>query len=205
MTTANNDNFMKNANNIVNQNIKSAFVQREVYAQVNEMVQYILNKSHEDNDAPFSWDDVENLYSFPEWSGSVLGEDLFFEGGTQYDKDTFLENFDRLIEETENLLECEEISEATYERNIKLIEEAKEEFEQATEDSEQREIYEYWLVSGWLCEKLAEKGECVIRDHNIWCRGTTGQAILLDYVISQICYDMKILEGMENTWENWAK
>jgi hypothetical protein len=49
-----------------------------------------------------------------------------------------------------------------------------------------KEIYEWWLVSNWLCEKLAEEGESVIPHENIWGRTTTGQAILLDGVITRI-------------------
>lgn len=51
---------------------------------------------------------------------------------------------------------------------------------------EAKEIYEYWIVSNWLIEKLADKGEAIIRHENIWCRTTTGQAILLDSVIREI-------------------
>ena len=34
----------------------------------------------------------------------------------------------------------------------------------------------------------------------VWGRATTGQAILLDGVISEICSDMEILEGQANEW-----
>lgn len=191
---------MKNDfNSIKNQDIKSKFVGREVYTNVNQMVDYILNKSNEDDNAPFSWDDVENLYAYPEWSSTVIGEDLYFGGGSEDDKSEFLENFDRLIEESERLLNDGKISDATHERNVQLIEDARKEVEDL--EQEQAEIFEWWAVSGWLCEKLAEKGACVIKDHNLWGRTTTGQAILLDHVISQICEDMKILEGQENEWK----
>ena len=44
-----------------NQRIKGKFVGREVMASVNDMVEYILGQYDYDN-APFSWDDVENYY-----------------------------------------------------------------------------------------------------------------------------------------------
>lgn len=52
------------------------------------------------------------------------------------------------------------------------------------------EIYEHWIVSGWLAEKLAERGERVgeLAGLKIWGRGCTGQAIKLDRVICDI-YD----------------
>ena len=189
---------MNNQNSIANQDIKSKFVGREVFANVNSMVEYILNKSAEDREAPFSIDDVENFYSFPEWSKTVVGETLSFDGGTENDKTEFEANFDRLIEESEARLETGEISDLTHERNVELIEEAREEFNDL--ESDPQDVYEWWIVSGWLCENLKEQGEVVISDQNIWGRCTTGQAILLDGVISRICEDLQILEGQSNEW-----
>lgn len=49
------------------------------------------------------------------------------------------------------------------------------------------EIYEYWAISGWLSDKLKERGEVVIDSYpDIWGRQTTGQAICLDGVIRNI-------------------
>jgi hypothetical protein len=58
-------------------------------------------------------------------------------------------------------------------------------------DPDQNEIYEHWIVSGWLANRLEERGEVIERDFyglTIWGRAGTGQAILLDYVICSI-YD----------------
>lgn len=193
---------LKNANNTVNQDIKSQFVAKHVYCNVNSMVEYIINKSFEDSaNTPFSYEDIINFYTYPEWSTKVSGEELNFEGGSDEDKQTFIENFDRLINESQELLDNEEISEATHERNVKLIEEARQDFEDNTIDNEQQEIFEYWKVSDYLAEKLTEKGACIIESESIWGRTTTGQAILLDYVISQICAEMEILQGQANSWE----
>jgi hypothetical protein len=55
------------------------------------------------------------------------------------------------------------------------------------------EVFEHWLVSRWLADKLEAKGEKVIRDFfnmNIWCRCCTGQAISMDYAIQQIAEDL---------------
>ena len=64
----------------------------------------------------------------------------------------------------------------------------------------QVEIFEWWAVSDWLAAKLIEVGECVIEGNSIWGRSTTGQAILLDGVITRICADMGILDGQINSW-----
>jgi len=45
----------------VNQRIKDKFIQREVFANVNTMVEYIIGKGYEDPEAPFSMDDIINL------------------------------------------------------------------------------------------------------------------------------------------------
>lgn len=66
------------------------------------------------------------------------------------------------------------------------------------------EVFEWWAVSDWFGEKLKEKGEVVIDSiwgKTYWGRCTTGQAICLDGVIFDIAYDMRILKGMEYSWE----
>lgn len=57
----------------------------------------------------------------------------------------------------------------------------------------QREIYEHWIVSDWLADKLAENGEKVDTDFaglTVWARTTTGQAISMDSVIQKIVADL---------------
>jgi hypothetical protein len=105
---------------------------------VNSLVEYIIQKGFEDSNAPFTIDDIENIY----------------------------------IEDEE------------------------------TGESEMQEVFQWFIVSDYLAEKLKEKGEPIINDENIWGRGTCGQAILLDYVITEICAEMKILENQENSWAN---
>lgn len=53
----------------------------------------------------------------------------------------------------------------------------------------QWEVYEHWIVSSWLADKLEAHGEKVDRDFaglTIWARTTTGQAIAMDSVIERI-------------------
>lgn len=53
-----------------------------------------------------------------------------------------------------------------------------------------QEIFEWWVCSSWLIEKLRAMGEPVLdTDYGTWWgRTTTGQAISLDYAIEKI-YD----------------
>lgn len=57
-------------------------------------------------------------------------------------------------------------------------------------DPYQWEVYEHWIVSEWLADKLEAEGERIDRDFAglcIWGRTTTGQAINMDSVIRRIC------------------
>lgn len=72
------------------------------------------------------------------------------------------------------------------------------------ETDEYAEVFEWWAVSDWLGEKLAEKDEVIIDNiwgKTYWGRCTTGQAIYIDGVIFDIAYDMEILKGMKHSWE----
>ena len=55
-------------------------------------------------------------------------------------------------------------------------------------DYEYTEALEYWAVSSWLAEKLAEKGESIaeVCGLTVWGRCTSGQAISIDSVIEAI-------------------
>lgn len=63
------------------------------------------------------------------------------------------------------------------------------------ETDEYQEIYEYWIVSEWLAEKLEQEGEPIIKsDFGIWWgRTCTGQSIILDSVIEKIYTDLQRL------------
>lgn len=62
------------------------------------------------------------------------------------------------------------------------------------EPTEYDEVYEHWIVSTWLADKLEERGEAIEKDFyglTIWGRSCTGQAILLDRVIREIYQDLQ--------------
>lgn len=50
------------------------------------------------------------------------------------------------------------------------------------DEGESQEVLEWWLVSSWSADKLAEMGEVVLRWQNCewWGRTCSGQAIALD-------------------------
>lgn len=69
-------------------------------------------------------------------------------------------------------------------------------------DAEYPEVYEWYAVSPLLAERLKARHEIVIvsKDKTLWGRQTTGQSVILDYVIQQIALDQQILDGQEYSW-----
>lgn len=151
----------------VDQEKAGQFVAREVYGNINAMVEYILRQ--EDSEAPFTHDDIENMFRFPEYYGTYAN----FPGGTE---EELTEEIERL-EGLQNDYEIEDSEWHEIQGEIDDLEHLEE---------EPQEIFEWWLVSGHLAEKLRDKGEPVIMDENIWGRTSTGQAILLDSIINEI-------------------
>lgn len=79
---------------------------------------------------------------------------------------------------------------------------AQEACEEARIDPQEREIYEHWIVDSWFAKRLEEHGEKIGKVHGltVWGRPTTGQAILLDYVIAEIAAKQGILQGQKYDW-----
>lgn len=59
------------ANSIKNQEIKREFVKNNVIANVTQIVEYILKTSADNEDAPFCYDDLENLYHYEDADGNT--------------------------------------------------------------------------------------------------------------------------------------
>jgi hypothetical protein len=194
-----------NTNSIKNQGIKGNFVSREVYCNVNDIVEYILSK--DDKEAPFTWDDVENLYALPEYCGKYIN----FSSITEDQREEYIKEAEEEKEKKEEILndlhDKEELTEKEDQEVTRLeaeIEEIEEEIEEVRElETEPQEVFEWWIVSPNLYYKLQKRGEPVIKSYGqcYWGRTTTGQAILLDSVISEICQEMGILEGQPNEWK----
>ncbi len=68
-------------------------------------------------------------------------------------------------------------------------------FESAEENGliDYPEVYEFWLVSKWLLQKLKDRGEIIVEYKNKeewWGRQATGQAVDMDSVIVDIAFDI---------------
>lgn len=175
---------ISDGNSSVNQRIKDKFVRQHVYCDVHLMVEYILSKY--DGDAPFTLDDIKNYWYYPEHYGKYAN----FDGGGQ---DALDEEIKRLVDLQGEMLETDrEHLIDDVQIDIDVLDDLEQEYQ---------EVFEWWVVSDFLCKKLEALGHPVISDHSIWGRCSTGQAIFLDGAITKICSDMDILEGQENSWE----
>ncbi len=194
-------------NSCVNQDIKGQFIGREVYCCASTMVNELIRANTLDSELGF------DLWSYLESYGTYEGEEL-----TESERDEKIEELEEKIEDieyivdyydpaidfgyTEEQLKDIEIKQDKGNSLIEKLEAIIEEL-QGMDFDEYPEVYEYWLVSDHLGRKLKAHGQVIISDYNcsIWGRQTSGQAILLDYVISQICDEMEILDGQKFSWK----
>jgi len=168
-----------NFNSSTNQDIKRKFVDREVIYCVSTLVA----------DLAANWD------QFPEYADDLLGA---FYGNPDFHEAAGSEGWEQYIDKYG--VECWQHEDGmTWAGNAENL---CMEFDIDFHDF-QPEIFEHWIVSDYLADKLEEHGHKVLRDFfgmTVWCRPTTGQAILLDVVISEICAEMEILEGQKYSW-----
>jgi hypothetical protein len=168
---------MKDYNSTVNQEIKGKFVGREVVQNCSQLITHLLQTMH-DGAMHDYYDELTNL-----------GYSLDYETAAENEGWEFNEDLNLWVNEDE---------EETYET-------AEDVCDGENIDPEYIEPYEFWIVSDYLGDKLKEKEQIVeeVFGLTIWGRCTTGQAILLDHVISQICDDLEILEGQKNDWSKY--
>lgn len=156
-----------NVNSVKNQQIKHDFVYREVYACISDMAEYLFDY---DGDGYASFDEFEN-----------------------YEPTLRCPHCGNEVEE-----KCE-ASDSEEETSMFYCSYCDRDIDPCDVDEEYPEIYEYWLVSPWLGAKLKDHGEVVLERYGawVWGRQCTGQAILLDGVISRICEGIGLLEDEE--------
>ena len=157
-------------NSSVNQEVKGKFIGREVFCCVSQMMTDLLEK---DEDMKLR-EDIENLsgYECPNCGDMTNEADDYKQDDIKSEND-----LDYICPSCNHVLDDEP------------------EYNDA-------EVFEWWAVSNFLYEKLKEKGYVVLEYGTmyVWGRCTSGQAILLDLVISEICTEMEILEGQANDW-----
>jgi len=176
-------------NSTTNQHIKGMLVGREVYYCQTSVVEELL-KADENQDTLY---ELENFwyYRLDLSDGEFIGDFEDLEEKTT-EVQIKLDNMEALKDDGADNLDDQ----------ITALEDDLRELE-SYPDPEASEIFEWWLISDHMARKLKEKGQVIWDDYGCiwWGRQTTGQAILLDHVISMIAEDMEILQGMPNSWE----
>ena len=166
---------------VINQEIKGKFVAREVLACFSYEMEAVLRAGTGDKEYPLpTYEDIQNAYTFccPNCGAEEINS----------------QDFERpeYLNQPENTSE-EEIRYGCESCGHKWNEEP---------ESEPQEILEWWIVTEWLAKKLLAHNEPILEWGNNWYWGRTcsGQAILLDGVISEIAEEMEILEGQKYDW-----
>lgn len=166
-------------NSATNQKIKGELVNRDVLMRANITIKTLLESSDTG-----LLDDIGDLDVLrPEFKNWFWESDAYYNNSDEFKK------FDEYTEEEREELTTELENSGRFD-------------DEYYSDTDAEGAYEYWFVTEWLADKLKENGETIIDglDQMVWCRRTTGQAILLDYVISKIAEGMEILEGQANDW-----
>jgi hypothetical protein len=138
----------------------------------NQLVEYVLQKSFEDMEAPFSFDDITN-YAY---TGFV---DLSSESNlelTESERNEKLDELQDLICDLDDETEQYDV----IANDIELLENM--DFET------QPEIYQWFSCDDYLIYKLEKHGQCTL-DREFWGRQCCGQSVVLDYIIQLIAFE----------------
>ena len=179
-------------NSAKNQRICGKLVQRDVIACVSTLVSELAAKAEH---FPEYEDDLYRAFSADDWeqgaADAVDGMDA--------------ESLREYLEEND----VEQIPEGEEDMRRAVLDHIGTDAREFCENNRlavpSRDVLEHWIVTDWLADCLENRGELIIRDFfgfdAIWGRTCSGQAILLDGVIWDICESMEILEGQRNEWE----
>ncbi|MFA5240430.1 MAG: zinc ribbon domain-containing protein [Phycisphaerae bacterium] len=166
-----------NHNSSINQDIKRRFVERDVLACFSYEMESVLRAgiNYQDKEYPLpTAEDIQNAYEYkcPD-CGEVFNPD---------------DNCQEREKDGQSVFVCPACGKC-YESQGDL-------------ENEPQEVFEWWIITEWLAKKLLAHNEPIIEWGNNWYWGRTcsGQAILLDSVISQICEEQEILEGQKYDW-----
>ena len=184
-------------NSTKNQEIKGKIVAREVLACFSYEMDAIFKASAENHTDLPVFENVENMYYFD--TENVI---YAIENNADFEEIKALANnpdtYNRRMKTEGDVnvflysLEDDELEEVANELGIDIDDDI----------NKPHEIFEWWIITEYFYRKLKEKGYPVLEFGNncYWGRCCTGQAILLDCVISDICKELEILEGQKYDW-----
>ncbi len=139
---------------------------------------YILKKSFEDSEAPFSYEDLD-LFDFDK-----AREDIIYKFGEE-DEEEHKYFLDMVDDYNSVLYQNKETKEQREKRLKKYLDdldddELKAVCERLDIEETNAEVLEWWLISDPLKYRLEQEGEIFL--NGAWGRCTSGQSISLDYV-----------------------
>lgn len=150
----------------------------------------------------FSCDDVQNEYADPsDWNLEQCRDYLQDHGAELPEADPWEMGREALAEALESVgIECRDdetddtLREAVIanidDETIDGLDDWRDAVREYSSDNPQ-EAYEWWRVTGWLCQRLCDIGEIVI-DNDFgcwWGRTCTGQSMLMDGTLQQVAYN----------------
>jgi hypothetical protein len=187
------------------QDLAGKYIDSQSVSLQNEIVEYIINKSREDIDAPFGDGDITN--NTPTGQIEINGEWLTLD---EDERDEKLELYEYLTQKAQTLLdhinslepdfddgeregneaiysdwqEMQEKIEANYYRLDSILDDLN-----GMDFEDYPEIFQWFLVSDNLAYHLEKRGECML-DNQFWGRTCCGQSIILDNVIQSIAFEV---------------
>jgi hypothetical protein len=160
----------------------------------NQVVEYILQKSGEDDDAPFSYDDITNNTPYANIEITKIDGFKYWVELDQNEASEKLEFFEYLRNKSQEVLDNVEYEDGDNYTLIEKWEKIVHNLDVTCGNLEHAdfenypEIYQWFSCSDYLIYKLEEYGECTL-DGEYWGRTCCGQSITLDRVIQKIAFD----------------
>lgn len=190
-----------------NKKIIHMFVQREVRLCVSEFVEYVFDTATDKNAPPFTMDDVSNngIPECPRCGSAGLEEVTLLPSMVHPFYDSSADAEEQFVcpvcmmghpTQAEAINCC--AGEIVYQCPDCQEFITADEYEDLISDCVPP-VSSWWAVTDWLCEKLEEYGEVVIKNASIWGRQSE-EDIEKDQVILDICKDLGILQGQEHAW-----
>ena len=178
-----------------NKKIIHMFVQREVRLCVSEFVEYVFDTATDKNAPPFTMHDVSHngIPESPRCGSAGLEEVTLLP--------SMVHPFYDSSADAEEQFVCP-VCMMGHPTQAEAINCCAGEIVYQCPDCQEfitAPVSSWWAVTDWLCEKLEEYGEVVIKNASIWGRQSE-EDIEKDQVILDICKDLGILQGQEHAW-----
>lgn len=114
-----------------------------------------------------------------------------------------IELFESKVEDLEERRKDQKLSKAFKKLKDFIIKKEEEKEALESENGDFKDVFEWWLVSDFLMDKLKEKNQIYITfEDDIWYgRQQTGQVMYSDSIIKEIAYELGIFYGQERYGE----